>query len=466
LKTKKSNTEMANMYNINSLSYTPRENPEWFTRAAFGGRLIENGYVRIMTGVKGDELLSMIDLNNKVLQIDGQNCAWTPNQIVKLSEKRARVKTYKINLEQCIDTLELKRTQHMLKAGAHNDSLPAELEEATLHILSIELSNEIEEMIVGGDETANPNHFDGIEKTLLASDQATKRAGYPLDRDNVLEVVEEVYNAFPENVLQAENGGNLYIMGSYRTRGLIRAALANHINTTVAPAWTADDSDKVNPRLYYLGAEFIAVKGISDNTLIGYASNNAFLLTDLEGDLDQIELGQFPKPNDSNVWIKGRMRLGFVMPFEDEAVIWSEKIDSDQNAETRDDYLGVTPNSLVFAAKGGQKTFLVITKEEVEPTVTASSGGSPAKTVGAGASNPTVSGFTVTKSEENYIDGLRVTLFTVEASSNEGSRDARVGEVKIKLPNGNRTATVTLNQRNEDVESEENVEPDGITVMP
>ena len=91
---------MANMYNINGLSYNAKENPEWFTRAMFGGRLIQGGYIRVLTGIKGDELLSQIDLENKVLQIDGKDCAWTPNQIIKLSEKKARVKTYKINLEQ------------------------------------------------------------------------------------------------------------------------------------------------------------------------------------------------------------------------------------------------------------------------------------------------------------------------------------------------------------------------------
>ena len=71
---------MANMYSINGLSYTAKENPEWFTRAMFGGRLIQGGYIRVLTGVKGDELLSQIDLENKILQIDGKDCAWTPKE--------------------------------------------------------------------------------------------------------------------------------------------------------------------------------------------------------------------------------------------------------------------------------------------------------------------------------------------------------------------------------------------------
>src|SRR5690606_32250419 len=157
---------MANMYNISGLSYKPHENPEWFTRAMFGGRLVQGGYIRVMMDVKGDELLSQIDLENKVLQIDGKDCAWTPNQIIKLSEKVAKVKTYKINLEQCIDELENKRTLYQLTPGATNEALPDELEDATLMLIAIALSNEIEEMIVGGDESKDPNSINGMVKTL------------------------------------------------------------------------------------------------------------------------------------------------------------------------------------------------------------------------------------------------------------------------------------------------------------
>ena len=55
---------MANMYNINGLTYTPRENMEWFTRALFGGRLIQGGYIGALTGINGDQMLTQIDLQN------------------------------------------------------------------------------------------------------------------------------------------------------------------------------------------------------------------------------------------------------------------------------------------------------------------------------------------------------------------------------------------------------------------
>lgn len=425
---------MANMYNINSLSYNAKENPEWFTRAMFGGRLVQGGYIRVLTGIKGDELLSQIDLENKILQIDGRDCAWTPNQIIKLSEKKASVKTYKINLEQCIDELENKRTLYQLSPGAKNESLPSELEAATLALISIGLSNEIEEMIVGGDESKDPNQFNGMVKTLLDSTESIQLTGQKLTKANVLAAVEAVYNAIPENVLQSEEAGTLYVMGSYATRRLIRSALAEANNQVIAASWTVDDADKRNPRLYYLGMEFVPAKGIDNDTLIGYDSRNAWLLTDLLSDIDEVELGNFPKPNDDKVFIKGRLRLGFAIPFEDEAVIMSTAITADRPA--RGDGLTVTPNSLVFRAVGETKTFDVVTGKGVAPTLSAA---------------PT--GFTVTKGEAATTDGKDTTTVKVVAADNTGAMYPRIGQLIVGIPDEDRTVVVTLNQRNEDIDT-------------
>ena len=419
---------MANMYNINGLSYQPHSNPEWFTRAMFGGRLIAGGYVRVLTGIKGDELLSQIDLENKVLQIDGKDCAWTPNQVIKLSEKLAKVKTYKINLEQCIDELENKRTLYELSPGAKNESLPTELEDATLALIAIGLSNEIEEMLIGGDETKDPNQFNGMVKTLLNSTEANQLKGVALTKANVLDEVEKVYEAVPENVLQAEDAGELFLFASYATRRKIRSALASVNNQVIAANWTVDDTDKRNPRLFYLGMEVVPVKGMDDATLIAIDAKNAYLLTDLLSDLDEIELGQFAKPMDNKLWIKGRLRLGFVIPFEDEAVIYSTAVNSDRMADGNDD-LRVVPNSLVFDVAGETKTFTVITKDtDAEVTVNAAG-----------------SGFTVTAADT--VAG--VTTVSVVAADATGSRDPKVGQVVVSIDETDRSATVTLNQRND-----------------
>lgn len=438
---------MANMYNINGLSYSPRENMEWFTRALFGGRLIQGGYIGALTGIKGDELLSQLDLQNKILQADGHDCAWTPNQIIKLSEKVAKVKTYKINLEQCIDELENKRTAWQLSAGAKNESLPDELEEATLALISIGLSNEIEELIIAGDESVDPNAIDGFQTQMLKpSSGAIKLAGQVLTKANVLAAIEEAYDAVPEEVLQAEDAGTLYALVSYKTRRLLRNALAVASNQVLFPMFTLEDGDKKNPRMYYNGLEIIVGKGMDNNTIIIYDANNALFLTDLLSDLEEIRLGNMPAPKDSIVFIDGRLRLGFVVPFEDEVVIWSSLITEDSIPSGNKD-LQVVPNSLVFDVAGESKTFNIIT---ADPTaeVTANGAGS---------------GFTVTQGATTTVGGFGVTPVTVVASDGTGSIPPRVGQVVVSIDDTDRKATVTLNQRNDDgntvVIEEEVVDP-------
>lgn len=361
---------MANMYNINDLTWTMENRPEWFTRAMYGGRLIASGIIRVLTGIKGDELLNQIDIESKVLQIDGKDCAWTPNQIIKLSDKVATIKTYKINLEQCIDTLENKRTAYMLSAGATNESLPAELEDATMMLIAIQLSNEIEELIVAGNSATNPDHFDGFKTQLLkAGSKAIKVVGATITKSNVIESIEKVYDALPEDVLQAEDTGDLYALVSYATRRKLRNALAVLNNQVMFPMWTLDESDKKNPKMYYNGLEVVAVKGIGDNTIIGFASNNAYLTTDLMEDTERVEMGQFPKPHDNKVWIKGRLRLGFVIPFEDEAVIFDPSITVASGGH-KFPTIGLSRNSLIFNSDEDQVQTVTVTNNVGNTTMT------------------------------------------------------------------------------------------------
>ncbi len=425
---------MANMYNINALSYRPHENMEWFTRSIFGGRLVQGGYIRVLTDIKGDELFNQIDLENKILQLDGKDCAWTPNQIIKLSEKTAKVKTYKINTEQCIDELENKRTLYMLSPGAQNEELPDELEEATLYLIAIGLSNEIEEMIIAGDESKDPNQFNGMVKTLLASTESIQVAGTAFTVANVLAQLQEAYDAVPEEVLQAEDAGNLNMFISYATRRKVRNALADKTNQVLYPMWSMDEADKKNPRIYYNGMELVPVKGMDKNTAVIITSNNALLLTDLMSDLENIELGQFPKPNESKIFIKGRLRLGFAIPFEDEAVIISTAITTDRLDGYSNDDLRIVPTNLIFDVDGESKPFTVITKDTTA-TISINAAGS---------------GFTATKGTTT--DG--VTIVTVVATDNTGGINPKTGQVVVSIDGKDRSATLMLEQRKDSSNAE------------
>lgn len=312
---------MANIYDISSLTYQPSSNMDWFTKAIFGGKLIEKGKITPVVGIKDSTQLNLIDLAGNILQADARDCAWTPQQIAKLSEKELKVKTYKINLEQCIDDLERKRTVWMLSPGAKNQELPDTLEDATMAMLANELSSEIEAKIFKGDASADPNDFDGVVKILTDSTQAVKLTGVPLTKANILGEVEKVFAALPEDVLSAGlEEGSLNIYVSYPAFLKVKMALAGIYgeNVVVSPNYSVE-GDAVR----YMGVELVPVKGLPENDIVAADAKNFLVGTDLVRDLEEIRLGQFPAPNDNKIFIDGRLRIGFAIPFEDEVVYYS-----------------------------------------------------------------------------------------------------------------------------------------------
>ncbi len=312
------------MYDISSLTYQPSSNMDWFTKAVFGGKLIEKGKITPIIGIKESTQLNLIDLAGNILQADSRDCAWTPQQIAKLSEKELKVKTYKINLEQCLDDLERKRTIWMMGPGAKNQELPDSLEEATMTLLANELSSEIETKIFKGDSTANANDFDGVVKVLENSLDAVKIKGVALTKDNVLEEIEKAFAALPEDVAASgleKESLNLYV--SYATLLKVKIALGGvfGVNVVVNPNFIVE-----NDVVKYLGAEIVPVKGIADNDMVVAEASNFLLGTDLLSDLEEIRLGQMAAPYDNKIFIDGRLRLGFAIPFEDEVVYYSPNI--------------------------------------------------------------------------------------------------------------------------------------------
>lgn len=333
---------MANMYNISALTYQPSTNMDWFTRAIFGGKLIERGKITPVIGVKESTLLNLIELSGKILQADGRDCSWTPEQIAKLSEKELKIKTYKINMEQCIDDLERKRTIWMLSPGAKNTELPDSLEDATMHLIAEELKNEIETKIFAGD-SANAGDFDGVLKVLADSTTARKRVGEALTRDNILSEIEEAITLVPTAVLNKgieENSLNIYL--SYSAFLKVKLSFSKVYNNNVVIDSHIENGEVVR----FMGLELVPVKGIGDNDIIIADEKNFLLGTDLLSDTEEIRLGQFPAPHDNKIFVDGRMRLGFVIPFEDEVVLSSTTVTAPQ---------GFAARTLASTTTGGEK---------------------------------------------------------------------------------------------------------------
>lgn len=320
---------MANMYDINSLTMIPSTNMDWYTKAIFGGKIIERGKITPITGVKDETLINLLGLDGNLLQADGGDCGWTPRQIAKLGEKPLKVKKYKINLEQCIDDLERKRTIWMLSPGAHNTELPDALEDATMAMLAPQLSKEIETLIFGGDSSKNADHFDGVVKKLTDSPESIKVQGVALTVDNVLSEYEKLYTNFFDHAEDAlAEGTEAKTLSFYTTSSdilKVKMALSDKKGEylVIRPNWSID-GDIIS----YMDIPLEPTKGVAKGTIILTASTNILFGTDLEHDLEELRLGQFQPPHDSKIFIDGHLRLGTVVVFEDEAGIYSPDVET------------------------------------------------------------------------------------------------------------------------------------------
>lgn len=187
-------------------------------------------------------------------------------------------------------------------------------------LLANELSSEIEAKIFNGD-SANPNDFDGVTKVLTNSTDSIKIKGVTLTKSNVLDEIEKAFAALPEDVAAAgleKESLNIYV--SYATLMKVKIALGGVFGTNVVvnPNFIVE-----NDVVKYLGAEIVPVKGIDENDMVVAEASNFLLGTDLLSDLEEIRLGQFPAPHDNKIFIDGRLRLGFAIPFEEEVVFYS-----------------------------------------------------------------------------------------------------------------------------------------------
>lgn len=306
---------MAEMYNINGLTYQASRQPEWFTKALFAGKIVDGGYVRILPNVKKSTYLNMLDLDGNVLQKSENDCGWNPTAALKISEALATVTDYKIQLEDCIEKFNSTWLVDKMKAGANVDELPATLEEASLDIIGKSVSADIERMLFGGD-SVNENEFDGIVK-LLTNGASIKVSGSTITKGNVIAEIEKVFAVIPESVIeQGEDKVKIFV--SYNSYRALKMALANVNSQVIAAAFTvAGDSTR------YLGVEIVPAKGITNGQMVASSIDNLIMLTDLVSDFSQIELGTFPKPNDNKLWVKGALKIGIAVAYPDEAVLYA-----------------------------------------------------------------------------------------------------------------------------------------------
>ena len=321
---------MANLIN-NQITYTVKNNGEWFYQSLQKAHTLANDYIRVIPNVTKDvKIHKLVMANNTVSQVDNRDCAWSPTQRITLNEATFQVKNFKINEEQCMEDLDsIWSEMQYREIGATKDQWPTNtdgnesLESAVMFHLQNSLSQDIERIIWGGSGNTVAGVQDGIVDKALASSTSIKITGQTIDATNVLGEIEKVYNAIPNVVL---NDGefdpekaavkifvNMDIM-RYLRQALSTVATSNQV---ILPSFAVEGG-----KIYYLGVEIVVV-GLPANTMIAASKDNLVFVTDLLSDTQEIR-AQFGNDlkDESMLYIKGAYRANAGMIFDDEVVIY------------------------------------------------------------------------------------------------------------------------------------------------
>lgn len=316
----------------NNISYTVKNQPEWFYKSLQKAHTIDNGYVRVLPNItKETKIKKLVMANNTISQVDARDCDWTPTQRFTLSEARMQVRNYKINEEQCLEDLESVYSEMVFNSiGATKDKWPAvgepeSLESAIMFHLQNALSNDIERIIWGGSGNTVAGIHDGILDKALADANTIKVANpVTIDATNVLSEIKRVYDAIPNEVLndgeyEPEKAAVRIFVDMNIMRYLKQALSTTPTNYQVTlPSFTYVDG-----KVYYMGVEIVVV-GLPANTMIAASKDNLVFLTDLLSDTTELraQMGN-DLIDEAKVYIKGAYRANAGFIFADEVVVYS-----------------------------------------------------------------------------------------------------------------------------------------------
>lgn len=322
----------ANKMIQNNISYTVKNEPEWFYKSLQKAHTIDNGYVRVLPNITKDaRIKKLVMANNTISQVDGRDCAWSPTQRFELNEATISVKNYKINEEQCLEDLDSVYSEMVFNSiGATKDKYPAvgepqNLESALMFHLQNALSNDIERIIWGGSGNTVAGIHDGILDKALA-DASTIKVANPvtIDASNVLAEIQRVYDAIPDAVLnegefEPEKAAVRIFVGLDIMRYLKQALSTTPTNYLVTlPSFTVS-GDKI----FYMGVE-IALVGLPRSTMVAASKDNLYFATDLLSDTQEIRAQMGNDLFDEAKWYaKGAYRADAGYIFGDEVVIYS-----------------------------------------------------------------------------------------------------------------------------------------------
>lgn len=293
-------------FDLSSLSQWTQETKNDLIRASLlVGRTAE--LIDIQTGIKHSEALNIFS-TSQIWQLG--SCGRNASGSTTLTQKDIDVVPVKNNQDFCIEDLEAFWTSTRLKAGSYQDEMP--FEQIFTEELAGQTAKFVEQLTWRGNTTSGAGNLslvDGFLAVIDADALTVTGTTLPLTAGTVIDAVDELIEAIPEDMVDSED--NFVFMGNDSFRVYMKAV--RDANLFHQPA-LEDQLGRF--RAFHLETNVIVV-GVGGLNNTGRAvlaeASNLVKGVDLENDAESFKL--FFDESDELVKFTQKFKIGFQTKF-------------------------------------------------------------------------------------------------------------------------------------------------------
>lgn len=316
---------------VNALSYDSKRDAKVFAELLAKSYTIENDNISIIPNIK----TSSVKVNkfsatkSGLVQEDARNCAWDANGTLTFGEKEIVPANLKVNVELCKEDLDQLLSQETYKSVKRGEMPPA-IEDVILEQLQNAIGQDNEKLIWTASKTGG-DACDGIITQATTDANVVKVSGTTLSSANVLAEIVKVYDAMPQEMLDANdkatsNADAVKIFVSPKTFRFAMQALSNQpsapTNTNVQLPSFTKEGDAKNLRIFYLGIEIVKA-GVGDDTMFAAQIGNLVLATNLLEDANLKGQDGVGAKEEGMYYVKAQYRLAATYVFSTECVLYA-----------------------------------------------------------------------------------------------------------------------------------------------
>ena len=270
----------------------------------------------LMENVKHKETIKLLSADMALQTMTG--CTPSPSGTVTFTDRTIETSRLYMGMEFCNEELVQKYTQMLLDVGASRQDESIVLQDVLVAYLTMVLQRKAQRVAMLGDtDSIDPDllHFDGMVKLLTndpdilvaQSDQST------IDETNGYDVLKTVYNKIPTAVKQ--DGLGYLIVCGYETA---RACIDQVYKDKDFSANFEHSEDAEGVITFTLPTTNVRVMSVVElngtDNVFSWISSYAFLGTDAESDMDDLEVLYFAYERKLKIEAIFREGVQFILP--------------------------------------------------------------------------------------------------------------------------------------------------------